>query len=505
MNAMRTFWKERGRALFALLLLIALTVCAVLYAQSRIFPPKKEALLAVSGVCRSTEYGRIALERDGEALGSYKLDERVEPDAGRLLRSIEPGDEAELLYIDDEDRTVMELTVNGETLLTYDRASAMWSQSTARTAGTILLGVVGALLALAGAAAAAVWKGKRKTARVRAEAEDAVREELRLYAGVRYGEDERRAIEAYIADAFGPVGRVYYELDGDVPHIDLAVCEPGRGRPLYTAATVGLGAFRLSVPEELEERNRSFAELTMLLPRGWDFAEDGWPLTTLKSLAREIVVSRDGAPLGGNAYYLSGEEREASGFAAVLVVPASVREGSEPRVMIPGGKIVNFYLLVPIYEEEWDYIFARGSSARLWQRMAEHGVGAFVQPGRERCVDPETWFDEDIVPFYYGENPARGEYYLGLSDFTYLADRFAAQGVEPDGPVWERIARECLRDAEWRDTDEIEFSSSGEMLLLESGNETLLRRFALLLHDSCEDGETFAPLLIKSMEETDGA
>lgn len=303
MNSVRGFLKKRGSVLFELALLIALTVCVVLYAQSRLFPPEREDLLAVSGECRSTEYNRIALERGGEPLGSFELDERIEPNAGQLLRSIELGDEIALLYIDDTDCTVMELTVNGEVLLTYDRASAMWSQNTAWTVGTILLAIVGALLALGGVAAVVVWKAKRKAAQERATAEDAAREELRLYAKVRYSEREQRALEAYLCDAFGSIGRVYYEMDEEVPHIDLVVCEPEKRWPLYTVSTLGLGAFRLSVPEELAEHNQSFVELTMRLPHDWDFAEDGWPLTVLKSLARRLIVERDDAPLSGNAYY----------------------------------------------------------------------------------------------------------------------------------------------------------------------------------------------------------
>lgn len=242
----------------------------------------------------------------------------------------------------------------------------------------------------------------------------------------------------------------------------------------------------------------------MLLPRDWDFAENTWPLTVLKSLARRLIVERDDAPLKGNAYYLSREERETSGFAAVLVVSASVREGSNPRVMVPGGKIVNFYQLVPIYEAEWNYIFVRGSSARLWQRMGERGVGMFVQPERESCVDPETWLDEDLEPFYFGENAARGEYYLGLSDLSFCAACFSDCGVEPSGYAWERVARACLWETGWREADELEFSSSEEMLFIESGNETLLRNFALRLRDLCEDDAALMELIERSKEENDG-
>lgn len=509
MREMQKFFQKNFAGLNVLewYLLFAVLVCAILWLFARFSPPEYAELLTASGQCRVPESRTVYdlyVENNGEVSGPYQLDDRIVPNAGQIIRDIEQGTQVELLYIDGEDCTVMELTVNGEEWVSYDRALAMWYKNTSGVMGTALLTVVVVVVMLGGMVAVVYWKNRRKAAQERVTAEDAAREELRLYAKIRYSADEQGALEAYVTDAFGPVGRVYYELDAEVPHIDLVVCEPCKRRPLYTVTTLGLGAFRLGVPEELEERNQSFVELTMLLPKDWDFAEDGWPLTVLKSLARRLIVERDDAPLKGDAYYLSEEERETSGFAAVMAIPASVREGNNPRVMIPGGKIVNFYLLVPIYEEEWNYIFARGSSFALWKRMAAHGLGAFVQPERESSVDPDTWLDEDLEPFYFGENAARGEYYLGLSDLTYLADCFADCGLAPSGLCWERVARECLRETAWRDRDEIEFSSSEEMLFIESGNETLLRRFALRLRDLCEDEAAFMELLERSKEDNDG-
>lgn len=498
---MKEFWKKRWRAALRCALLLAVVIGVLLYARSQLFPPAREKLLAASGTCRSTEYHRVALERDGELLGSFRLDERVEPNAGQLLRGIEHGDEITLLYIDDEDRTVMELCANGEMLLPYDRASAMWYKSLAETAGTALLTVLAVLLALGGIVAAVYWKNRREIAQQRTAAEEKAAVYSRLIADVHYTDEERQGIEAYLADAFGPVARIYYELDADTPHIDLAVCEPTAGRPLYTLTTLGMGAFRQRVPKELEEKNQAFAELTMLVPADWDF-EQSWPLTMLKEIAHLITDEyEETAPQAGYVYGCSDSVREESGFAAVLVVPASVREGNSPRVMLSGGKIINFYLLVPIYAAEWEYIRERDSSFRLWERLAAHGIGAFVQPGRESCVDPETWFDEEIAPFFYVEHGAIG-CVLVLDDFSLCAALFRKQGVVPNGLVWEGIVRTLLdtlppdeyRNAESYSTEEF------MQLEMECGDGKTLRRLALRLRDLCDDEEAFTEYLTKSLE-----
>lgn len=497
----RDFWKKHGTGGFEVTLLIVLTVCVVLYAQSRLFPPEKDELLTASGTCRATEYSRVALEQDGELLGSYKLDERVEPNAAQLLRGIDIGDEITLLYVDDEDRTVMELSVNGETRLTYDRASAMWSKDTAWTIGVVLLAVVGALLALGGVVAVVWWKNRREIARRRAEAEERATVYKNFLVDIRYTDEERQGIESYLADAFGPVARIYYELDADTPHIDLAVCEPSEGRPLYTLTTLGMGAFRQRVPKELEEKNQAFAEFTMLLPADWDF-EQSWPLTMLKEIAHLITDEyEETAPQAGYVYGCSDGLREESGFFAVLVVPGGGREGISSRVMLAGGKIVNFYRLVPIYEAEWEYIREHDSSYPLWKRLTEKGVGVLVQPKRESCVDPETWFDEEIDPFLFLEHGALG-CWLTLDDFSFRAELFKAQGVTPDGLVWEDIVRALLMSMPSDEYGDIEFSSTSEQLLVEMkvGKEKALRHLTLRLRELCDDEEAFAALLKESLE-----
>lgn len=530
MRSIRQFFQKSfaGLNILEWYLLFAALVCAILWLFARFSPPEYAELLTASGQCRVPESRTVYelyVENSGEVSGPYELDDQLVPNAGQLIRDIEQGAQVELLYIDGEDSTIMELTVDGEEWVSYDRVLAMWYKNTSGIMGTALLTVVVVVVMLGCMVAVVYWKNRRRAARERREAEErrtaaeeSRRRLRRQLAKVHYSDEELHALEAYVEESFGRVARTYYEFDPDVPKVDLVVCAPSKGRALYTVTTFGLGAFRLSVPKELEERNQSFAELSVLLPESWNLAEDTWPLVLLKELSHAMIESyeEEDTPLPGRIFRCGESVRAESGFYGVLTVPASVREGLHPRVMLPYGRMVNFYLLVPLYEAEWDYIIARGSSLRIWKRMAARGLGAFVQPERECCVDPETWFDEDIAPFYFGENAARGEYYLGLSDLAYCADAFAACGLTPSGGAWERVVRLFLREENTRAVEgeidlacdeegqPLKISATDEMLFIESGSETRLRRFALRLHDLCEDEAALMELIERSKEEQNG-
>ncbi len=206
-----------------------------------------------------------------------------------------------------------------------------------------------------------------------------------------YTAEERRIVERYIGDAFGPIARTFWDGTDDDMRIDVAVTEPDEERDFYTLTTIGMGARRMDVPEELAERNRAFAELCVCLPPDWDVMNDAWPFHMLQQTARIPFSKHDHLGVG-NAYH--GPMMRDSGFAANFIVPAATRNGTSTRLMMPNGRIVNFYLLIPVYEEEWDYIASRRDSQSFWERYSQNVGSIVVEPGRESCVDG-TEPDED--------------------------------------------------------------------------------------------------------------
>ena len=213
-----------------------------------------------------------------------------------------------------------------------------------------------------------------------------------LEARATYSAFERDAIERYIEEAFGPIARTYYDADDEDVRVDIAVTEPTEERRFYTLLTIGMGAHRMQVPKALEERNAAFAELSVCLPPDWDFVNDGWPFHLLKTMAR--FPFRNHSMLGvGNAYH--GALTRGSGFAGAFVIPAATQSGVSTRLMLPGGKIVNYYLLLPLWEDEWRYIIERRDAASFWEHYTERIGSIVVDPERESCVDDAEMEEED--------------------------------------------------------------------------------------------------------------
>ena len=78
-----------------------------------------------------------------------------------------------------------------------------------------------------------------------------------------------------------------------VVHVDICIVPPTEERDYYTLVTMGMGAHRMNVPEELAEYKLERAELAIALPADWKLDQESmkdekwyWPIRLLKSLAR---------------------------------------------------------------------------------------------------------------------------------------------------------------------------------------------------------------------------
>ena len=108
-----------------------------------------------------------------------------------------------------------------------------------------------------------------------------------------YTEDEMSAIEEHIKNTFGEFENVFHELVSPDIHVDICVVPPSEARDYYTLVTMGMGAHRMNVPEELAEYKLERAELAIALPPDWKLDEESlkderwyWPIGLLKVLAR---------------------------------------------------------------------------------------------------------------------------------------------------------------------------------------------------------------------------
>ncbi|MFR5648925.1 MAG: DUF2185 domain-containing protein [[Eubacterium] siraeum] len=186
-----------------------------------------------------------------------------------------------------------------------------------------------------------------------------------------YTEEEMEAIEGHIQQYFGDFEHVFHELASPDIHVDICVVQPSAERDYYTLVTMGMGAHRMKVPEELAEYKLERAELAIALPGNWKLKREDlknerwyWPIRLLKTLARLPIASDTWLGFG---HTMDNEEDFAKGTklcAAILTGPQDTEDGSEVCIL-PNGEEVNFYQVIPLYRDELEYKMAHDADALL--------------------------------------------------------------------------------------------------------------------------------------------
>ena len=186
-----------------------------------------------------------------------------------------------------------------------------------------------------------------------------------------YTEEEMEAVEGHIQQYFGKFENVFHELSSPDIHVDICVVPPSDERDYYTLVTMGMGAHRMNVPEELAEYKLERAELAIALPGNWKLKHEDlknerwyWPIRLLKTLARLPIASDTWLGFG---HTMDNEEdfaKDTKLCAAILTGPQDTEDGSEVCIL-PSGEEVNFYQVIPLYRDELEYKMAHDADALL--------------------------------------------------------------------------------------------------------------------------------------------
>ncbi len=183
-----------------------------------------------------------------------------------------------------------------------------------------------------------------------------------------YTPEQLDAVQAHIQKNFGACDRILQEKTPSGIRVDIAVVPPTNERDFYTLVTVGMGARKMDVPQQLKGR-ADRAELVFCLPSHWNMESTEetwyWPMRWMKILAR--LPLREVSWLGWG-HVLPGakplaENTKLSGM--ILLAPGYF--GKEAEVCsLPGGEMVRFYQMIPLYPEEMQF-------------KQEHDVQALLQ------------------------------------------------------------------------------------------------------------------------------
>ena len=214
-----------------------------------------------------------------------------------------------------------------------------------------------------------------------------------------YTEEEMEAVEGHIQQYFGKFENVFHELSSPDIHVDICVVPPSEERDYYTLVTMGMGAHRMNVPEELAEYKLERAELAIALPGNWKLKHEDlknerwyWPIRLLKTLARLPIASDTWLGFG---HTMDNEEDFAKGTklcAAILTGPQDTEDGSEVCIL-PSGEEVNFYQVIPLYRDELEYKLAHDADALLGKM---NGISFVVEPDRQDAITRGTLSNDDF-------------------------------------------------------------------------------------------------------------
>ena len=214
-----------------------------------------------------------------------------------------------------------------------------------------------------------------------------------------YTEEEMEAVEEHIEQYFGKFENVFHELVSPDIHVDICVVPPSEERDYCTLVTMGMGAHRMNVPEELAEYKLERAELAIALPADWKLDQESmkdekwyWPIRLLKSLARLPIASDTWLGFGHTMDNKENFAENTKLCAAILTGPQSTEEGGEVCTL-PGGEEVNFYQVIPLYRDELDYKMEHDADALL-DKM--NGISFVVTPTRQDAITRGTLSNDDF-------------------------------------------------------------------------------------------------------------
>ena len=186
-----------------------------------------------------------------------------------------------------------------------------------------------------------------------------------------YTEEEMEAVEGHIQQYFGKFENVFHELSSPDIHVDICVVPPSQERDYYTLVTMGMGAHRMNVPEELAEYKLERAELAIALPGNWKLKHEDlknerwyWPIRLLKTLARLPIASDTWLGFGHTMDNEDDFAKDTKLCAAMLTGPQDTEDGSEVCIL-PSGEEVNFYQVIPLYRDELEYKLTHNAEALL--------------------------------------------------------------------------------------------------------------------------------------------
>jgi len=210
-------------------------------------------------------------------------------------------------------------------------------------------------------------------------------------------ESSMEEISDHIEKYVGEIHMVFHELISDQVHIDVHWVKPSKDLPFHTLVTSGMSDKPMQTPDDLE--GCDYAELSICLPEDWKVSEEDfkdennyWPLRWLKFLAR--FPHEYNSWIGYGHTIPNGNPPDAfadnTKMTTMALLPSIVLD-EDFRTLKLENKSINFFTLLPLYNEEVDLKMKKGIEA-LFDGFDQHGVNDILQVDRQNTAKRKKLF-----------------------------------------------------------------------------------------------------------------
>lgn len=207
-----------------------------------------------------------------------------------------------------------------------------------------------------------------------------------------HSEENIEQISAHIENHVGEVSMVFHEIISDTVHIDVHHVKPTPERPFHTLITSGMSDFPMSVPEDVEAP--CYLELMVTLPQSWRIDDKSfedekwyWPIRQLKFLAR--FPHKYDTWLGWGHTLPNGDPAtpfaDNTLFSGVIVLPSVTVPTEFYTLKINDEKTIDFFSIVPLYEEEMNLKLNKGTEVLL-DKFDNYGINDIVDIDRRNVA-----------------------------------------------------------------------------------------------------------------------
>lgn len=201
-----------------------------------------------------------------------------------------------------------------------------------------------------------------------------------------YTKQEYLEVEKYIEKNFGEIKYVIHEEVLDNLHIDIAVIPPNKKENYYKLITIGMGACKMKLPEELSNYHLEFSELVIFLPSEWNIKGEEekwfWPIRWLRNMAR--LPFEENTWIGfGHTVDCQEPFADNTKLSAMLFLTPLDRRNHSAMVKLSNHRRIKFYQLCPIYHEEMEFCLKSSDIDDFIELLSDEDLRLIVNVDRK--------------------------------------------------------------------------------------------------------------------------